>query len=89
MRFNVGDRFVEFYDGDPEGVPFTVTRIPDGPRFYAETTKWVGVMGEDAFEKHDDGSHLVAPCAECEGVCLTLYANEKVYKCEECGNEWD
>ena len=84
MNFNVGDQFVEFYNGDPEGVPFTVTRIPEGPLFYAAS-----LYGEQGFNKHDDGSRLVPPCADCEGVCLTFYAAQKVYKCEECGNEWD
>ena len=87
MRFNVGDQFVEFYDGDPEGYAYTVTRISDnGDHFYAKAHD---VDREHAFAPDSDDDHLVAPCADCEGVCLTFYANEKVYKCEECGNEWD
>lgn len=87
MRFNVGDRFVEFYGGDPEGYPYTVTRInEDENRFYAAP---LDVNQEHMFVLDEHFDHLVAPCAECEGVCLTFYANEKVYKCEECGNEWD
>ena len=84
MRFNVGDQFVEFYDGDPRGYPYTVTRI-EGTIMYATTP----YSGEQLFHLSSRTDHLVAPCAECEGVCLTFYANEKVYKCEECGNEWD
>lgn len=85
---NVGDQFVEFYGEDPQGYPYTVTRInEDKNRFYAVSHDVNREYGFDP--KSDDGSHLVAPCADCEGVCLTFYANEKVYKCEECGNEWD
>lgn len=87
MRFNVGDQFVEFYDGDPKGYPYMVTRIEeDKNRFYA---KALDVILEHAFALTSLTDHLVAPCADCEGVFLTFYANEKVYKCEECGNEWD
>ena len=87
MRFNVGDQFVEFYDGDPEGYPYTVTRINEDKNcFYAKAHD---VNQEHTFMLYNHHDHLVAPCAECEGVCLTFYANEKVYKCEECGNEWE
>ena len=86
MRFNVGDQFVEFFDGDPEGYAYTVTHIAEGPVFYAQPSNRTHFQWNEAFNKHD---HLVAPCAECEGVRLKFYANEKVYKCEECGNEWD
>lgn len=87
MRFNVGDQFVEFYDGDPEGYAYTVARIEeDKNRFYAAPH---GADQEHSFALTSLTDHLVAPCADCDGVCLTFYANEKVYKCEECGNEWD
>lgn len=84
MNFNVGDQFVEFYDGDPEGAAYTVTKV-DGDMMYADDEFGVRLP----FHRLSRVDHLVAPCADCEGVCLTFYANEKVYKCEECGNEWD
>lgn len=84
---NVGDQFVEFYDGDPQGYAYTVTRIEeDKNRFYAAPHD---ADLEHAFTLYNHSDHLVAPCTDCDGVCLTFYAAEKVYKCEECGNEWD
>lgn len=86
MNFNVGDQFVEFFLGDPEGCPYIVTVAPNIYKvFYAKTQNG----REHRFSLWSDTDHLVAPCADCEGVCLTFYANEKVYKCKECGNEWD
>lgn len=84
---NIGDQFVEFIGSDPVGYPYTVTRIEeDENRFYAMAHD---ADQEDSFTLYNHSDHLVAPCADCDGVYLTFYANEKVYKCEECGNEWD